>query len=129
MADVKTNKNEPNVKAEETTTKQKSEHEFQERVARISEKVGEAVKRGSRRVAKFTGSATKLSKLKMDIHNLQNQLDKVRLQSGKKLWQMHQDNKLGQLDNKFSQEFDQIADLEKQIRTKEKEAEAISLVE
>lgn len=129
MTDDKPQKSKQKVKTEETSPEQKSGQEFQEKVARISEKVGDAVKKGSERVAKFTGSATRLSRLKMEIHNLRNQLHKVHLESGKKLWQMHQENKLSEIDTAFSEEFAQIADLEKQIRTKEKEAEAISLVE
>lgn len=125
---------EQNVKTEKkTTTEQQtptqSGEDFQEKVNKLSTKVGEAIKKGSQRVAKFTGSATRLSKLKVDIHNLHNQIEKVHLENGKKLWQMHHDKKLGEFENNFSEEFKQIENLEKQIKTKEKEVEAISLIE
>jgi len=125
---------EQNVKTEKKTDVKQQEHErsgedFQERVNKLSAKVGEAIKKGSQRVAKFTGSATRLSKLKVDIHNLHNQVEKVHLENGQKLWQLHHNKKLGEIDNNFSDEFKKIEDLEKQIKTKEKEAEAISLVE
>jgi len=114
---------------EKSTNKTTEDRSFQEKVTVVSNKVGETIKTGAQKVFRFTGSATKLSKLKVEVHNLQNQVEKIQLETGKKLWEMHKQNKLGEMDSAFDVEFKRIENLQKQIADKEKDAESISLVE
>ncbi|NIR46892.1 hypothetical protein GWO43_00205 [candidate division KSB1 bacterium] len=102
---------------------------FFDKVGDVAQKGVELSKRGAQKLFHFTGSATKLSKLKVEIHNLETQCEKQYLEAGKKLWQMYKDGKLGELKSKFDPEFQKVEGFKKQITEKEKESEKISLVE
>lgn len=120
---------------EETTVKEpeeknsKDKRDFKDKVSDYANKSLQVLKIGVQKLAHFTGSATKLSKLKVEIHTLQTNCDKIYLDVGKKLWQLHKDDKLRELGTAFEEEFKKIEDFHQQITAKQKEADKISLTE
>jgi len=129
--DPKTDK-EPTQATPESEPKQsqpREEAQGGDKFAAASDKVVTAVKSGALRLFHFTGSATRLSKLKVEIHNLQSQVEELQLMVGKKLWEKYQKEKQPELKKDFESEFDRIDELLKQKAAKQKEADSITLVE
>lgn len=102
---------------------------FMSRVRGTVEKGVAALKTGTQKITQFTGGAAKLAKLKLEIHNLQSELDNLYLEAGRKLWQMHKEKKLGEAKNAFAGQFEKYQELKQQIAAKEQEAGGISLLE
>lgn len=100
-----------------------------EKVSEVASKGMEALKTGAKKVSHFTGEASKLAKLKVEIHNLKSARDRLFLEAGTKLWHLRQGKKLADVQTAFSEEFQRMAELQAQIMVKEKEAESISLTE
>lgn len=117
-------------------TKRDVKEEFKEKADVVIKdvKVGASglwkkIRYGADKVGEFAGEATELARLKIDIHNLETNLDKVYVTVGRKLWELHQKKQISGVGTKFTDEFKEIADLQKQIKAKKKKADAINLVE
>lgn len=111
----------------EDTQKEKSD--FWENISEVTGKGTELFKMGVEKVGHFTSSSAKFAKLKVEIHNLKNEQEKLNLEAGQKLWQMFKDNKLSNVEAAFSNTFKEMDILRKQIATKEKQVAKISLIE
>ena len=102
---------------------------FWKKLSGVAEKGMASLKAGVEKIAHFTSSSAKLAKLKVEIHNLENEREKLKFEAGQKLWQLYKDQKLSEVESAFTGEFKKMAELRKQVAAKEKQAEKISLVE
>ncbi len=116
--------------------KQESPNGAKERTEEITDeiKAGAAglwkrIKVGAKRVGKFAEDATELGKLKVEIHKLEGDLDKLFSETGRKIWDLYQTEKLGQAGTAFTEEFKQITNLQKNLKSHQQQVEAISLLE
>lgn len=103
--------------------------DFRDKVGDFANKGLQVLKTGAQKITHFTGSATKLSKLKLEIHQLQGRCDEIYHDVGKRLWQMHKDNKDDDVSSVFVEQLKEMADLQKQIAAKDQQVEKISLTE
>ena len=85
----------------------------------------EAVSSGAEKVGEFAQDTAHRAKLKLDVHHLRNKLEEIYSESGKKLWHLHHDQKLNEVEAIFAETFKEIDKLQEAIETKEKEEEAI----
>lgn len=121
------------------TKKQTSEHERETRpdhqdglwdkVGDVAGKGLDVLKSGAGKAGQITKQATRLSMLKLEIHNLHNAVDGVFVDVGKKLWFMKKEGDFKELDTAFAVEFKRLAELEKELETKEKQAQETRLIE
>lgn len=100
-----------------------------DKLSETAPKVKEAVATGAEKVAYAVGETAKLAKLKMETHNLKNERSRLHRDAGKKLWDLQKEQRLSEAQSAFAEEFKKMEALQAQIAAKEKEAEAISLIE
>lgn len=100
-----------------------------EKVSETVPKVKEAIATGAEKIAYTVGEASQLAKLKMETHNLKSERARLHRDAGKKLWDLQKQRRLSEAQVAFAEEFKMMEALQAQIAAKEKEAEAISLVE
>ena len=98
-----------------------------EKVEHIAEKSLEAIKTGADKISHVATETTKLSKLKLEIHNIHKQIDKIQTELGKTLWKMQRNNELQNVESAFADEFKKLGDLEKQIEIRLRQVQQISL--
>jgi len=124
--------------AEETKAKSKASEEpkatrtdFDEdnigdRLSAIAQKAYDAVKDGVQKLSDYASEGSQIAKIKFEILNLSSDRKSLLREVGQKLWKLHKEKSLVDIDEKFKKEFTKIAELEKQIAAKEKEVQAVS---
>ena len=99
------------------------------KVANNAGKAFDAVKKGAEKVSDISQSATSLAKFKYETVKLNNELEKLYLKTGEKLWQLKKLNKLSDVEKDLSEEFLQFEPLQKQIAENEKKIAETPLFE
>jgi hypothetical protein len=85
------------------------------------------VKEIAEEVHRFSHDATELTKLKIEIHHLKSEHNKLLKLMGERLRNLHKANMLRDIHSKFSYDFQKLDELEENLARKEKEAEGFSL--
>ncbi len=80
---------------------------------------------GFSRAADFTQKKTKWAKIKYHIHTLEQQRDHLLEQSGEKLWQLSKEKSKKNLENVFAEEFEKMAELNRNIEIARAEAKKL----
>jgi DNA-binding PadR family transcriptional regulator len=108
------------------TTKEELKH--------LGDKIHEATDKGvhvardiAEEVRRFTRDATELTKLKMEIHHLKVERDKLYKLMGEQLRNLHKVRKLGNIRSRFKDDFQRLDELEAELADREKMASGISL--
>ena len=99
---------------------------FWQSVSQTTQRGAGAVRAGTERLIRFAQDTTKRTRVKLETRNLQKELDNLYKEEGKKLWQLHKEQKLGEIENSFSEDFKKTDELEQKIAEKKKESEIIS---
>ncbi|MFQ5542817.1 MAG: hypothetical protein ACE5FY_00525, partial [Nitrospiria bacterium] len=63
-----------------------------------------------------TSHATSLAKLKIEAHQLNHQLCTLMLEAGHIVWELHKAKKLSGVEDAFSENFKEIADIELKLQ-------------
>ena len=108
------------------TTKEELKH--------LGDKIHEATDKGvhvardiAEEVRRFTRDATELTKLKMEIHHLKVEREKLYMLMGEQLKNLYKTGKLGNIRSRFKDDFRRLDELEEALTEKEKSASGISL--
>jgi len=125
-------KEQPQTK-EEIASQEKTES-AEEKIKKVGDKLSEAADKGVDvlkevfgKVRDFSFDAAELTRLKVDIHRLKSERDRMLTVMGEKLWEMRDSEKLKDLKALFEDDFIKIKTLENEIGKKEKSASKISL--
>ena len=78
------------------------------------------------KVRNFARNATKLTKLKIELHNLGEEHEDLLKVMGDNLWNMHKADKVTNIKSKFKYDFKRLAELESEIADKKKTASEIT---
>jgi hypothetical protein len=78
------------------------------------------------KVRNFANKATQLTKLKIELHNLQEEHEDLLKVMGDNLWNMHKADKMTNIKSKFKYDFKRLAELESEIAGKKKTASEIT---
>lgn len=112
---------------EHTREEQKPTEEGFARKANEAARRGyEALKKGTSRVGDFAGDTARAARLRAEIYGLERTRRKIHRQEGEKLWRLHRENKLGDLEQAFSEELKMNEDLEAKLEAKKREIDAMS---
>ena len=105
-----------------------------EDLRKLGDKIHEATDKGvhlakeiAEEVQKFARDATNLTKVKIDLHHLKTEREKVYSLMGQHLSNLYKEKKLTKIATRFSDDFKKLNELESAIEEKEKEAAGISL--
>ena len=109
-----------------TSTTDFDEDNLGERLSVIAQKAYDAVKDGVQKLSDFASEGSQVAKMKFEILNLSSDRKSLLREVGQKLWKLHKDKSLNNIEEKFKKEFAKIAELEKQIAAKEKQMHAAS---
>jgi uncharacterized protein Yka (UPF0111/DUF47 family) len=106
----------------------------EEKIRRVGDKLSEAADRGVEvirdvfgKVKDFSVDATELTKLKVEIHRLRSERDRLHTVIGEKLWDLRNSNKIQEIKSLFAEDFKKLEELNETIKKKEKDASKISL--
>lgn len=69
----------------------------------------EALKTGAQKATQVASDTSRLAKLKVDIHNLETERQKLHVEAGRKLWQLHSTGRLNEAETELANKL-QIAD-------------------
>lgn len=101
---------------------------------KLGEQIHEATGKGVHKakeiaedVRKFAKDATNLTMLKMELHNLKTERDRLYAAMGKRLANLYKTSKLSNIKTSFKSDITKLRKLESEIKKKEKEAAGISL--
>lgn len=97
-------------------------HEAAEKSVHLAKDIAEDVQ-------KFARDATNLTKVKIELHNLRSEREKLHSLMGQHLSNLYRENKLTRIATRFRDDFKKLNELESAIAEKEKEAAGISLSE
>ena len=78
------------------------------------------------KVRNFAHKATQLTKLKIELNNLQEEHEDLLKVMGDNLWNMHKADKVTNIKSKFKYDFKRLAELESEIAGKKKTASEIT---
>lgn len=78
-------------------------------------------------VHRFATDATELTKIKIEIHNMNKERETLLQVMGEKLKNLYHANQLKNIRSKFSYDFKKLDELEASIREKQKDADTLSL--
>lgn len=92
---------------------------LKEMFVHVTEKGEKMVKSGAAAVGDFTVQTAHHAKLKLEIHNLHNNLEKLYQEAGQKLWQLQKRGELNNLKEAFSEDFKRMAAIEEALQKKE----------
>ena len=105
-----------------------------EDLRKLGDKIHEATDKGvhlakeiADEVQKFARDATNLTKVRMDLHHLKKEKEKLYSLMGQHLSNLYKEKKLTKIATRFSDDFKKLNELESAIEEKEKEAAGISL--
>ncbi|UCF65038.1 MAG: hypothetical protein JSW33_04195 [bacterium] len=117
----------------ESTTTQKTET-TDEKIKKVGDRLSEVADRGVDvlkevfgKVKDFSVDAAELTRLKVDIHRLKGDRDRMYTVMGEKLWELRDSDKLRELKTLFEGDFKKLETLHSEIKEKEKLASKISL--
>ncbi len=123
-------------KSENNPERETSHHKLDNTKARLKElgdKLSEAADKGvhaikevAEKIHQFAGEATDLTKLKIELHNLQKEREKFLILMGEQLRNLHKSNKLRNIQTKFKYDFKKIDEIETSIAEKEKEVSRLA---
>lgn len=120
-------KEEPKTAEEKIGGEEKFEEEdWGEKLSVIAQKAFDAVKDGVQKLSDFATDSSQVAKIKFEILNLSSDRKSLLREVGEKLWRLHKQNSIGNIEEKFKIEFDKLANFEKKIAAKEKEVDAVS---
>ena len=101
---------------------------------KLGDKIHEATDQGvhlakeiAEDVQKFARGATNLTKVKIELHNLKEEKEKLYSLMGQHLSNLYKEKKLTKIATRFKDDFKKLNELESAIEEKEKEAAGISL--
>jgi hypothetical protein len=124
----------PNMSGTSTAAPKKKEATQEEKLKKVGDRLSEAADKGVDilkevfgKVKDFSVDATELTRLKVEIHRLKGDRDRLFTVMGEKLWELQNSDKIGELKALFGEDFKKIEELNKDIETKEKFASKISL--
>ena len=105
-----------------------------EELAKLGDKIHEASDKGihlaheiAEDVHKFATNATELTKLKIDLHNLKEEKQKLYALMGEQLRNLYKTGKLSYIKTRMKEDFIRLDELESLIAEKEKLSSRISL--
>jgi hypothetical protein len=78
------------------------------------------------RVSDFAGDTTRLARLRMQIRGLERNRRLIHREEGEKLWRLYRENKLGDLEEAFSDVFKKNEEVEIKLEAKKKAVEALT---
>jgi len=117
----------------ETPTPKKVES-TDEKIKKVGDRLSEVADRGVDvlrevfgKVKDFSVDAAELTRLKVDIHRLKADRDRMYIVMGEKLWELKDSKKLGELKTLFEGDFHKLETLNAEIKEKEKLSSKISL--
>jgi hypothetical protein len=100
-----------------------------EKVSKTAVKAYKILKTGAEKASNISESAIRLTKLKYEAGKLKNEQDKLFLEAGKKVWNLHKLDKLSQVESDLSDDLLRLIFLQNKITANEKEIEGSSLFE
>ncbi len=120
---------------EDTSEPKTSETEStEERFRKVGEKLTVAADKGVEvikdvfgKVKDFSVDAAELTKLKVEVHRLKSERDRLYTVMGEKLWELRKSEKVKEIQSIFEKDFNHLEELNKNITKKEKDASKISL--
>jgi len=105
-----------------------------EELRKLGDKIHEATDKGvhfakeiAEDVQKFAKDATSFTKVKIELHNLKSEKEKLYSLMGEHLSNLYKEKKLTKMATRFRDDFKKLNELESAIEEKEKEAKRISL--
>ena len=129
----KTVKNEEPKMVDQTIDQEKNES-TEEKIKKVGDRLSEAADKGVdvlkevfEKVKDFSFDAAELTRLKVDIHRLKSDRERILTVMGEKLWELKDSEKLRDLKALFEEDFKKLKSLEDEIEKKEKSASKISL--
>ena len=106
----------------------------EEKLRKVGDRLSEAADKGVEtlrevfgKVRDFSVDAAELTRLKVEIHRLKSDRDRMLTVMGEKLWELRESDKMKGLKTIFEDDFKKLEDLIKDIEKKEKTASKISL--
>jgi hypothetical protein len=125
-------KEQPKIK-EEIVNQEKSDS-TEEKIKKVGDRLSEAADKGVdvlkevfEKVKDFSVDAAELTRLKVDIHRLKGDRERILTVMGEKLWELRDSEKLGELRTLFEEDFKKLKSLNDEIEMKENTASKISL--
>jgi uncharacterized coiled-coil protein SlyX len=85
-----------------------------------------AIKEVAEKIRLFAHDSTELTKLKIELHNLRKEKEKLFMLMGEQLANLYKSHDLSQIENKFTYDFKRLDELETTIAEKEKDSEKFS---
>ena len=107
------------VHEEPTSKKQEYDEDLGDKLGAMAEKVFESMKIGVQKLSDFASDSSQVAKIKFEILNLNSDV-------GQKLWKLHKEKSLENIEEKFKNEFNKIAEMERKIAQKQKQVETVS---
>lgn len=117
---------EEKIGTEEKYEEKYEEEDWGEKLSVIAQKAFDAVKDGVQKLSDFATDSSQVAKIKFEILNLSSDRKSLLREVGEKLWRLHKQNSIEDIEARFKIEFDKLADFEKKIAAKEKEVDAVS---
>ncbi len=95
---------------------------LKEKLSEAADKGAHAFREAAGKIHQFAGEATELTRLKIELHNLQKEREKFLLLMGEQLRNLYKSNKLRNIREKLKYDFRKIDEIEEAIAEKEREA-------
>ena len=114
------------VHEEPTSKKQEYDEDLGDKLGAMAEKVFESMKIGVQKLSDFASDSSQVAKIKFEILNLNSDRRSLLRDVGQKLWKLHKEKSLENIEEKFKNEFNKIAEMERKIAQKQKQVETVS---
>lgn len=101
---------------------------IKDRISESADKGTTAIKEVAEKIHLFAIEATELTKLKIELHNLNKERDKFLLLMGEQLRNLHKSDKVKNIKEKFKYDFQKLDEIEADIAEKEKEVARYSAI-
>ncbi|HQU73515.1 MAG: hypothetical protein KDI06_10645 [Calditrichaeota bacterium] len=101
--------------------------DFTGKLNEVAQKSFSVLKTSVDQVTHFAAGAKKMGELKLELHHLKSDRDKLLRTIGLRTWRLYQDGALATLAEKFAPEFERLEALEKRIVETEQRVQAVSL--
>ncbi len=95
---------------------------LKDKLSEAADKGVHAIRDAAGKIHQFAGDATELTRLKIELHNLQKEREKFLILMGEQLRNLHKSDKLRNIKAKLKYDFEKIDEIEKTIAEKEREA-------
>ncbi|GEM_PF-4531864 len=95
---------------------------LKDRLSEAADKGVHAIREAAGRIHQFAGEATELTRLKIELHNLQKEREKFLLLMGEQLRNLYKSNRLRNIKEKLKYDFQKVDEIEEAIAEKEREA-------